>query len=85
MLSTCATVAREKTMNIELYWSPQGWLADFVGDAGIKRSFGTTLIPTAFTARAKADVVLDAISRLNPSAIVSVQTPPHQLVALGVN
>lgn len=71
--------------SIELYWSPQGWLADFVADAGVKRAFGTTLIPTAFTARAKAHVVLAAIQRRNPDCAVIVQTPPHQLVALGVN
>mgnify|MGYP001604594571 CR=1 FL=1 len=70
---------------IELYWTPQGWAADFVGDREIRRSFGTTLIPTAFTARAKADVVLAAIERLNPAAMVEVRTPPHQLLALGLN
>lgn len=72
------------TKRIDLYWAPQGWLADFVGDERVQDAFGTTLIPTAFTARATVEVVQAAIAKLNPGCDVRVQTPPIQLLAMGL-
>ena len=42
------------------------WFADFVGDSTMFEAFGTTLIPTAFTANAEKATVLEAIKKLNP-------------------
>lgn len=69
---------------IELYWSPRGWLGNFVGDAEIEQLFGTTLIPTAYTERASATAVLTGVERLNPGVSVTVGTPWHVLQSVGV-
>ena len=59
-------------------------MADFIGNDEVLAAMGSTLIPTAFTARAKADVVLAGIASLNPGVNVSVATAGHQLSALAL-
>lgn len=51
-----------------------GWLADFHDDVEVLAAFGCTLIQTAYTARARPGFVLTAISKLNPGAVVEVQS-----------
>lgn len=41
-------------------------------DPQVLELFGTDELPTAFTARASADVVLREIRRLNPDATVTI-------------
>lgn len=63
-----------KQSTINLYRSPQGWMATWVGPEAekIKRLFGTDTMPTAFTAQASATKVLEAIGKLNPECAVVV-------------
>lgn len=51
---------------IRLFKTANGWMTDFVGDSEIQSLFGTTIIPTAFTAQADSQDVIEEISRLNP-------------------
>lgn len=62
------------TNRITLIRTQDGWLADFEDDASIRAAFGTTCIPTAFTARAGSIFVQARIQQLNPQAIVRVQS-----------
>ena len=55
---------------IRLFKTANGWMADFVGDSEIQSLFGTTIIPTAFTAQANQWDVFKEISRLNPQCEV---------------
>lgn len=57
---------------ITIRWSKEGWLADFHHDEGIRKLFGGTVLPTAFTAQAPAAKVLASIQALNPSCKVSI-------------
>jgi hypothetical protein len=59
---------RRKKMDrrIKVWWSSNGWLADFVGDEEIQELFGTTLIPTAFTAQSRKEIVIQSLKELNP-------------------
>lgn len=52
----------------------QGWLADFHDDQEVIAAFGCSMIPTAFTAKARPGFVLAEISKLNPGAVVEVQS-----------
>lgn len=56
---------------IRLYQTKDGWLAVF-DDPKIKARWGTDTLPTAFTARAVASVVLAEIERLNPESDVQI-------------
>lgn len=55
--------------------SEQGWIAHFEGPhaADIRETFGTVMIPTAFTADAAATVVRDAIESANPDCEVYIR------------
>ena len=57
---------------ITLYKASTGWVALYRGPHAkkIKRLFGTDTLPTAFTTRATADTVRQAIQALNPTATV---------------
>lgn len=57
---------------IKLFKTESGWMADFVGDEEVKAAFGTTVIPTAFTAKAPAREVVNTLVMLNPECAVSV-------------
>lgn len=57
---------------ITLRNTPQGWTANYHGDAEIFDLFGTTELPTAYTARARPGFVLERISALNPQAVVEL-------------
>lgn len=57
---------------ITLRNTPTGWLANFHEDAELLALFGTTEIPTAYTAQATPAHVLERISDLNPLAVVEV-------------
>ena len=48
--------------------TPQGWIAKFIGEGAdeIQNLFGTTEIPTAYTAQANGIDVKEAIQKLNP-------------------
>ncbi len=61
-----------KPTTITIYATPTGYNARWSGPeaANIRRLFGTATIPTAYTARARADDVLAAITRLNPECNV---------------
>ena len=48
----------------------QGWTATFVDDAQVIGIFGTPELMTAFTARATAEEVINALQRLNPDHII---------------
>ena len=56
---------------IKLNLTPSGWMADFCGDPEIFKLFGTTVLPTAFTAAASAATVIAATCKLNPTATVT--------------
>ena len=57
---------------IKLRRTEQGWVALWQGPHAIKvaRVLGTTVVPTAFTAQAESQDVLQAIAELNPEAVV---------------
>lgn len=55
---------------IRLFKTAKGWMADFVGDPDMLDLFGTTIIPTAFTAQADQMQVFKEISNLNPQCEV---------------
>ena len=56
---------------IQLYVTPQGWMCRN-SDPAVRQLFGTDVLPTAFTARASADMVLAEIRKLNPDCQVSL-------------
>lgn len=60
---------------ITLTLTNQGWNATYSGPKGLKIAdlFGTSTIPTAFTAQASAETVRREIERLNAGYIVEVQ------------
>ena len=43
-----------------------GWTADFVGDISVRRTFGTTELPTPFTPSATAEYVIAEVQAKNP-------------------
>ena len=49
-----------------------GWFADFHNDEEIRQLFGSTVLPTAYTANAAPLVVLHAIRKLNPGLRVTI-------------
>ena len=49
-----------------------GWFADFHHDEKIRQLFGSTILPTAYTANAAPLVVLVAIQKLNPGIRVTI-------------
>ena len=49
--------------------TPRGWIATS-DDPRVFDLFGTFDIPTAFTSRASAEMVLAEIRRLNPTSVV---------------
>lgn len=55
-------------MTIELYKANGSWIAEHRGPGSeeIKRLFGTTALPTAFTDKADAYRVKESLERLNP-------------------
>lgn len=57
---------------IELFKTNQGWMADFQGPQAeeIRRLFGTSVIPTPFTAQAESANVMANIQSKNPDCIV---------------
>lgn len=55
---------------IRLFKTATGWMADFNGDRDIVDLFGTSIVPTAFTAQADQMQVLKEISNLNPQCEV---------------
>ena len=57
---------------IKLRHTEQGWVALWQGPHAVEvaRVLGTTVVPTAFTAQAEAQDVLQAIAKLNPEAVV---------------
>ncbi len=57
--------------NIRIFKSNNSWIAQS-DDPEVKRLFGTDMIPTAFTERAPASVVLAELRRLNPDATVEL-------------
>ena len=57
---------------IEIFRTTKGWRADFKDDKNMLDLFGTTVIPTCFTARAEESVVFTEIQRLNPHCNVVV-------------
>ena len=57
---------------IDLRLTETGWVANFVGNEEVRRSFGTTVIPTAFTAHADPQRVLQVIRTLNPGVEVRI-------------
>jgi hypothetical protein len=62
---------------IRLYRTPTGWIADMSAAADAQRIgqlFGTTHIPTPYTAQAPAQVVRAEIARLNPEERVLIAT-----------
>ena len=65
-----------KKGTIVLSLTTEGWFADYSGSASraeIHNLFGTTLILTGFTARAKWQTVKRDIERLNPEITVEVR------------
>lgn len=59
---------------ITLFRTSQAWMADYAGPhaVNIERLFGTTLLPTAFTAKALPETVKRTIQSLNPAVIVEL-------------
>jgi len=57
---------------IVLRKTTNGWMADWQGPHSdeVKSLFGTTVLPTCYTARAEPDLVLSAIRKLNPDCAV---------------
>ena len=57
---------------IKLRHTEQGWVALWQGPHAVEvaRVLGTTVVPTAFTAQAEPELVLDEVARLNPDAVV---------------
>ena len=65
-----------KKGTIILSLTTEGWLADYSGTtshAEIYNLFGTIIIPTGFTARAKWTTVKREVERLNPEITVEVR------------
>lgn len=60
---------------IELFRAPSGWMARHTGEdrALVVDLFGTDTLPTAFTAYADADVVVESITLLNPESQVVIK------------
>ena len=57
------------TEYITLYRQPTGWIAKH-SNPEVYRLFGTDELPTAFTAAADPDMVVETIRRLNPNCRV---------------
>lgn len=64
-------VPAAKPVTIELFLSPTGWMSR-TNDPETFKLFGTDVLPTAFTAKADAAVVLARIKELNPRASVKI-------------
>jgi hypothetical protein len=63
---------------IRLYQAADVWMADFSGAhdaAEIRDLFGTTALPTPYSARILSSVVQDAVRRKNPGYRVLVALP----------
>lgn len=62
----------ESKNQIQVYWTQDGYMAHFVGDhaESVIKALGTDTIPTAFTAQANPETVLEALRKLNPNADV---------------
>ncbi len=62
---------------ITIYNTPRGYMARYSGaeEPEIRRLFHTDTIPTAFTARANPQYVLDRITLLNPGCDVVLAAP----------
>jgi hypothetical protein len=60
---------------IILFNTHDGWMARSIGPhaSEIVGLFGTDTLPTAFTARAEGELVLQEIQRLNPGIDVRIQ------------
>ena len=56
---------------IKLYHTPAGWMT-LHSDPAVKQAFGTDVLPTAYTANAPQERVLQSIRDLNPGICVSV-------------
>lgn len=52
------------------------WVCDFTGtkeEANIRNLFGTTMLPTPYTAKANPDAVIARIQERNPTFIIAVK------------
>ena len=60
---------------IRLKRTPDGWTAIWLGPHSyeVMQLFGTITLPTGFTARAEASMVLAEIRKLNPSVVVELE------------
>lgn len=57
---------------IRLFREGDSWFADFENDKEVKRTMGTTIIPTPYRASAKAGDVVNEIAYLNKNHVVYV-------------
>ena len=62
---------------IVLRRTEQGWMAGWYGPEAeaIKKLFGSTLLPTGFTAHAEVATVRDSVAKWNPGYVVVVTIP----------
>jgi hypothetical protein len=51
---------------IKIWLFRDGWMADFEGNEEVRALFGTTVIPTAYTARMTREEVIKELTALNP-------------------
>lgn len=59
-------------ITLHLDTTQNAWMANFHDDPAVIKAFGCTLVPTAFTSRARPQDVLHAIRQLNPTANVQL-------------
>lgn len=64
---------------IRVWKGDASWMCTFT-DPEVRRLFGTDTLPSAFTTKAQAQVVIDAIARRNPDC--EVRLIPSCLAAL---
>ena len=73
MHNTKTSTKETHVKTIELFKTPKGWMADFINDAEMQELFGTTIIPTAYTAQADVAHVMREIQALNPHCAVALR------------
>jgi len=61
-----------KKKSLRIFRNAQGWAVEFVDDPTIQSLFGSTILPTPYTAAMPAMNVLKKIQELNPECIVSL-------------
>ena len=61
-----------ETDTLTVHKTEDQWMVTFKPGTDVKRLFGTSTIPTAFTSLTPAAVVVEKLRELNPGAVVQL-------------